>query len=75
MKEITNARGKASAEDVEHIDDVALKDAETTILHHYQYNRVDDIASHIDAAIDQLNAIEETNRYRSGRRMNTGRRS
>ena len=57
------AKWKAPAEDVEHMDDVVLKDAETTILHHYQYNRVDDIASHIDATIDQLNAIEETNRY------------
>ena len=46
------AKGKAPTKDVEYMDDVALKDAETTILRHFEYNRVDDIASHIDAAID-----------------------
>jgi len=54
---------KAPIEYIENMDGLALIDAERTILRHYQYKRVDDISNHIDAAIDQFNIIEETNRY------------
>ena len=56
-------KGKAPAEDDETIDDITLKEVELTIKRHFHYQRVDDIASHIDAAIDQFSVVENTTRY------------
>lgn len=56
-------KGKGLALDDESMDDVAFKDAELTVKRHYNYNRMDDIHSHIDEAINQFNVIEQTTRY------------
>ena len=57
-------KGKAPIEDVESTDDLTLKDAKLTVLQHFEYQRVDDIYSHIDAAIDQLGFVHGTSRFK-----------
>jgi len=56
-------KGKAPAQNDESMDDQTLKEGELTIKHHFNYQKVDNIPSHINSAIDQFNVVEDTSQY------------
>ena len=50
-------------EGVENTNDLTLKDVDLIVKQHFANQRVDDIHSHIDVAIDQLDVMHQTSCY------------